>query len=59
MTIRGVFIRVSGRCEGGGEGTSHSLARAFVRAYVEIRDYKYVCMILHYYIFIFDVIITK
>ena len=42
-----------------GEGTSHSLGRAFVRAYVEIRDYKYVFMILHYYIFIFDAIIIK
>ena len=40
-----------------GECTSHSLGRAFVRAYVEIRDYKYVFMILHYYIFIFDAII--
>ena len=44
---------------GGGECTSHSLGRAFVRAYVEIRDYKYVFMILHYYIFIFDAIIAK
>ena len=42
-----------------GQGTSHSLGRAFVRAYVEIRDCKYVFMILHYYIFIFDAIITK
>ena len=30
-----------------------------MRAYVEIRDYKYVFMILHYYIFIFDAIISK
>ena len=52
-----MFIRVSGRCEGG--GPFHSLGRAFVRAYVEILDYKYVFMILHYYIFIFDAIITK
>ena len=32
-----------------GECTSHSLGRAFVCAYVEIRDYKYVFMILHYW----------
>ena len=42
-----------------GGGTSYSLGREFVNAYVEIRDYKYVFMILHYYIFIFDAIITK
>ena len=30
-----------------------------MHVYVEIRDYKYVFMILHYYIFIFDAIITK
>ena len=41
-----------------GECTSHSLGRAFVCAYVEIRDYKYVFMILHYYIFIFDAIVV-
>ena len=40
-----------------GEGTSHSLGRAFVRAHVEFRDYKYVFMILHYYVFIFDAIL--
>ena len=50
-------MRVSGRCEG--ECTSHSLGRAFVRAYVEIRDYRYMFMILHYYIFIFYAILTK
>ena len=51
-----MFIRVSGRCEGSAHPI-HLGVHSCVRAYVEIRDYKYVFMILHYYIFIFDAII--
>ena len=52
-------MRVSGRCDGGRAHPIHLGVHSCVRMYVENRDYKYVFMILNYYVFIFDAIITK